>query len=111
MKFWVLDQGKYKERDGLVVKASDSRFKGREFESHSGPLVSVNKAHLLPKSIGNTQEAVAPSKHDRNFFDWDFKNQINQRTRGKKSLSLTRKVRVDTKALYIRTSDHQIFKT
>ena len=27
-------------------------------------VVSLSKAHLLPKSTGNTQEAVAPSKHD-----------------------------------------------
>ena len=30
----------------------------------SNCVVSLSKAHLLPKSTGNTQEAVAPSKHD-----------------------------------------------
>ena len=27
-------------------------------------VVSLSKAHLLPKSTGNTQEALAPSQHD-----------------------------------------------
>ena len=35
---------------------------------------------LLPKSIGNTQEVMAPSKHDRKIVYWDVKNQINQPT-------------------------------
>ena len=26
--------------------------------------VSLSKIHLLPKSTGNTQEAMAPSQHD-----------------------------------------------
>ena len=30
----------------------------------SNSVVSLSKAHLLPKSTGNTQEAVAPSQHD-----------------------------------------------
>ena len=30
----------------------------------SNRVVSRSKAHLLPKSTGNTQEAVAPSQHD-----------------------------------------------
>ena len=30
----------------------------------SNRVVSLSKAHLLPKSTGNTQEAVAPSQHD-----------------------------------------------
>ena len=33
-------------------------------ESGSKCVVSLSKAHLLPKSTGNTQEAVAPSQHD-----------------------------------------------
>ena len=50
---------------GLVVKASDSGASGRKFEPHSGRcVVHLSKAHLLPKSTGNTQEAVAPSQHD-----------------------------------------------
>ena len=37
-----------------------------EGSSPLGPnhVVSLSKAHLLPKSTGNTQEAVAPSQHD-----------------------------------------------
>ena len=30
----------------------------------SNRVVSLSKAHLLPKSTGNTQQAVAPSQHD-----------------------------------------------
>ena len=30
----------------------------------SNSVVSLSKAHLLPKSTGNTQEVVAPSQHD-----------------------------------------------
>ena len=30
----------------------------------SNRVVSLSKAPLLPKSTGNTQEAVAPSQHD-----------------------------------------------
>ena len=30
----------------------------------SNPAVSLSKAHLLPKSTGNTQEVAAPSQHD-----------------------------------------------
>ena len=30
----------------------------------SNRVVSLSKAHLLPKSTGNTQEVVAPSHHD-----------------------------------------------
>ena len=54
------------ERGGLVVSASDSGSRGRGFEPHSGQnrVLSLSKAHLLPKSTGNTQEAVAPSQHD-----------------------------------------------
>ena len=50
---------------GLVVKAADSGARGWEFEPHSGHrVVLLSKAHLLPKSTGNTQEAVAPSQDD-----------------------------------------------
>ena len=52
-------------RVGLVVKAADSRARGRGFESHAGSfVVSLSKANLLIKSTGNIQEAVAPSQHD-----------------------------------------------
>ena len=30
----------------------------------SNGVVSLSKAHLLPKSTGNTQEVVVPSQHD-----------------------------------------------
>ena len=49
------------ERGGLVVNASDS---GSRAPLGSNRVVSLSKAHLLPKSTGNTQEAVAPSQHD-----------------------------------------------
>ena len=44
-------------------------------------VVSLSKAHLLPKSTGNTQEAVAPSQHDWKIVYRDVKNQsTNQPT-------------------------------
>ena len=46
------------ERGGLVVNASDSGSRGRGLEP------TRVKAHLLPKSTGNTQEAMALSQHD-----------------------------------------------
>ena len=47
-------------------RASDSRARGRGCDPHSGRLVvSLSKIHLPPpKSTGNTQEAVTPSRHD-----------------------------------------------
>ena len=54
------------ERSGLVVNASDSGSRGWGFEPPLGSnrVVTLSKAHLLPKSTGNTQEAMAPSQHD-----------------------------------------------
>ena len=53
------------ERGGLVVNALD-RFQrsGVRAPLGSNRVVSLSKAHLLPKRTGNTQEAVAPSQHD-----------------------------------------------
>ena len=50
------------ERGCLVVNAWDSGSRGREFEAPLGlnRVVSLSKAHLLPKSTGYTQEAVTP---------------------------------------------------
>ena len=46
-------------------RASDSGARGRGFDPHSGRrVVSLSKIHLPPKSTGNTQEAVAPYRHD-----------------------------------------------
>ena len=54
------------ERGGLVVNASDfgSRGWGVRAPLGSNRVVSLSKAHLLPKGTGNTQEAVALSQHD-----------------------------------------------
>ena len=41
----------------------------------SNRVVSLSKAHLLPKSTGNTQEAVVPSQHDWKIVYRDVKNQ------------------------------------
>ena len=47
------------------VRASDPGARGLGFDPHSGRCVmSLSKIHLPPKSTGNTQEAVAPSRHD-----------------------------------------------
>ena len=56
-----------------MVNASDSGSRGRGFGSNR--VVSLSKAHLLPKSTGNTQEAVAPSQHDWKIVYLDVKNQ------------------------------------
>ena len=63
--FWLFTSEK-RGRSGIVVKASDSGFRGRGFEPHSGRrVVSLSKIHLLPqKSTVNTQKAVAPSQQD-----------------------------------------------
>ena len=46
-------------------RASDSRARCRGFDPNSGRrVVSLSKINLPPKSAGNTQEAVAPSRHD-----------------------------------------------
>ena len=46
-------------------RVSDSRARGPGFDPHSGRhVLSLRKTHLLPKSTGNTQEAVASSRHD-----------------------------------------------
>ena len=60
-------------------RASDSGARGRGFDPHSGRrVVSLSKTHLPPKSTGNTQEAVAPSRHDRKIVYWDFKQKRNE---------------------------------
>ena len=70
-------------RGGLVFNTSDPGSRGRGFEPHSGRrVVSLSKTYLppapSPKSTGNTQEAVAPSQHDRKIVNRDVKLQTNQ---------------------------------
>ena len=57
---------RFGERGSLVVNALDSGSKGRGVQAPLGSnrVVSLSKAHLLPESTGNTQEAVAPSHYD-----------------------------------------------
>ena len=43
---------------------SDSRGRGLGFDPNSGRHVSLSMTHFLPKSTGNNQEEVAPSRHD-----------------------------------------------
>ena len=43
----------------------------------------------LPKSTGNTQEAVAPSRHDYKINDWDVKPQPTQTNKYKGILQFT----------------------
>ena len=65
--FWVSDQVRHTgERGGLVVNDSDSGSRGWGVQAPLGSnrVVSLSKVHLLPKSTGNTQEAVAPSQPD-----------------------------------------------
>ena len=66
-----------------MVNASDSGSRGRGVRAPLGSnrVVSLSKAHLLPKSTGNTQEAVAASQHDCKIVYRDVKNQsTNQPT-------------------------------
>ena len=42
-----------------------TRERGQGLDPHSGHhVMSFSKIHLTPKSTGNTQEEVAPSRHD-----------------------------------------------
>ena len=46
-------------------RASDSGVRGLGLDPYSGRhVVSLSKIRLPPKSTGNIQEAVAPSRHD-----------------------------------------------
>ena len=56
----------------LVVRASGVA----PFAVHY--VVSLSKTNLLPKSAGNTQEAVVPCQHDCKIVYRDVKNQMNQ---------------------------------
>ena len=54
-----------RERGGLVVNASDSGSRsGVRAPLGSNRVLSLSKAHLLPKSTSYTQGVVAPSQHD-----------------------------------------------
>ena len=44
----------------------------------SPPCCVLEQDTLLPGSTGNTQEAVAPSRHDWKIVDWDIKPQHNK---------------------------------
>ena len=64
----------------LVARTSDSEARVRPgVAPHSGHYVmSFSKTNLLPKSAGNTQEAVALSQHDCKIVYRDVKDQMNQ---------------------------------
>ena len=48
-----------------MVERWDPGARGRGFDPHSGRrVVSLSKIHSLPKSTGNNQQGVAPSRHD-----------------------------------------------
>ena len=66
-----------RERGVLVANASDFGSRGPRVQAPLGsnPVVSLRKAHLLPKSTGNAQEAVGPSQHYRKIVYRDNKNQ------------------------------------
>ena len=60
-------------------RASDSGARGRGFDPHSGrSVVSLSKIHVPHKNTGNTQKAVALSRHDRKNVDCDVKSQPKQ---------------------------------
>ena len=47
----------------------------------SNRVVSLSKVHLLPKSTGNTQEAMALAQHDWKIVYRDVKNQSTNQHR------------------------------
>ena len=63
---------------GLVVRVSDSEARVLVSLLTRVAMLSLSKTNLLPKSAGNTQEAVAPSQHDCKIVYRDVKNQMNQ---------------------------------
>ena len=63
------------ERGGSMV---ERRTPEREVRNRPPPCCVLEQDTLLPKSTGNTQEAVAPSRHDRKIVDWDVKPQHKQ---------------------------------
>ena len=61
-------------RRGLVVeRRTPEREVGGSILTQVAVLCPLAGYIYLPKSTGNTQEVVAPSQHDRKFFDWDVK--------------------------------------
>ena len=81
-----------------MINTSGSVTRGRGLEPHSGRrVVSLSKTYLPPppptkkkKSTGYTQEAVAPSQHDKNIVYRDVKHQTkpNQNLRKKKGINM-----------------------
>ena len=51
---------------------------GSVAEHRTLPCCVLEQDTLIPESTGNTQEAVAPSRHDRKIVDWDVKPQHKQ---------------------------------
>ena len=49
----------------------------------AGGTLSIGKAHLLPRALINTQEAVVSSRHDPKIVDWDIKLQNKQTNQSK----------------------------
>ena len=64
----------YTDRRWPSGRASDFGARGPGFDPHSGRrVVSLSKIHLPPKSTGNNQEAMAPSRHDCKIVYCDVK--------------------------------------
>ena len=49
--------------------------RGSEVRNLPPPCCVFEQDTLLLESTGNTQEAVAPSRHDRKIVDWNVKPQ------------------------------------
>ena len=62
---------------GLVVRASDSEARVRCRSSLGSLCFVLEQDKFIPKSAGNTQEAMAPSLHDCKIVYLDVKNQMN----------------------------------
>ena len=62
----------------LSGRVSDSGARGPGFETYRRRVVSLSKTLYSRKYWLNTQEAMAPSRHDWKIVDWDVKPQHNQ---------------------------------
>ena len=63
-----------RRRRGIVVeRRTPEREVGGSILTQVAMLCPWARYIYLPKSTGNTQEAVAPSQHDGKIVDWDVK--------------------------------------
>ena len=62
----------------MVYLAVECQTLNREVLGLNSPVVSLSKAHLLPKLLVNTQAVVARSRHNGRIVDSDVKAEYGQ---------------------------------